>query len=426
MKKTPLITFLFFTILLNGLQALADEPSCQLDLQNQQWTISHCIGGEVHPASMENFVHALRAALEMPKDFSAVIKREPRYYGANKMSYQLRRQTSLLLQAHEASNHLQRLIEEGPWDQVTKSRWLKTAQSIRNKAMKSFNQTDFLRQHNELVKQVLNKIQKSKNLHAQWPIGQAPSVLAGIFASKIFASGDFPLDMKTVPAGSYTVGTSASEPRPFKDETERKVDLKAAFTIQADLFTQAQWFHLVGSNPSQFKNLASCPESHTVEMSTELCPDYPVENVSAKDVQWALQILNSSGGPTYHLPTEEEWEIAARAGASTIYWFGDDTKALDENIYYESNANEQTHKVSSKKRNPWGLGDSSGHVWQMTSDKKDSEDSYKVPPHTDLYLVKGGSWTGAARIVRPETRLGIGTEERYSNVGFRLAGEAKP
>ncbi len=154
----------------------------------------------------------------------------------------------------------------------------------------------------------------------------------------------------------------------------------------------------------------------------------PVEQVSWNDVQEFIKKLNEKEGTNkYHLPSEAEWEYAARAETATRYSFGDDESKLDDYAWYESNSGSKTHEVGQKKPNPWGLYDMHGNVWEWVQDNW--HDSYKDAP-TDgsswengsgyFRVIRGGSWRNSAVGCRSANRTDRDQCARNYFLGFRL------
>jgi formylglycine-generating enzyme required for sulfatase activity len=125
------------------------------------------------------------------------------------------------------------------------------------------------------------------------------------------------------------------------------------------LVTQKQWRAIMGNDPSFFK---SCGEN---------CP---VEQVSSGDVQDYIRTLNQRSGKNFRLPTEAEWEFAARSGGKKEKWAGTNDQAeLGAYAWYSANSGSETHPVGLKKPNGLGLYDMTGNVWEWASDWDDEE-----------------------------------------------------
>ena len=162
----------------------------------------------------------------------------------------------------------------------------------------------------------------------------------------------------------------------------------------------------------------------------------PVVCVSWQDARAYISWLNSRvpqpastpGDGPYRLPSESEWEYAARAGTTTRFWWGDDDGAADDHAWYKGNSGGQTHPVGSKPANSFGLYDMAGDVWQWTEDCY--ADSYANAP-TDgsaaeagnacLRVDRGSSWLYPAWLLRSATRERNPADYRDGIMGFRLA-----
>jgi formylglycine-generating enzyme required for sulfatase activity len=173
----------------------------------------------------------------------------------------------------------------------------------------------------------------------------------------------------------------------------------------------------MGTNPSLFK-----------------CDARPVEQVSWNDVQDFLRKLNArNDGYRYRLPTEAEWEYAARAGTTVPYGGSGN---LDAIAWYAGNSAGQTHPVGQKQPNAWGLYDMLGNVWELVQDLYDQA-YYKVSPAVDpigpengyRHVMRGGSFGGEGREASPPLsfrRGGIDVELTIgvAGFGFRCVREA--
>lgn len=190
--------------------------------------------------------------------------------------------------------------------------------------------------------------------------------------------------------------------------------------------TQAQWRAIMGSDPLNLYNIG--------------CDQCPVEGVSWNEIQGFIQKLNDKTGKKYRLPTEAEWEYAARggqAGKQHNYLYSGSNN-IDEVAWYRDNyskdntsgAQKSTHPVGGKKANELGLYDMSGNVWEWVED--DYHNSYTGRPtngsawvnnqRDSRRVIRGGSWSRNAAVVRVANRSNnFESESRLGNVGFRLA-----
>lgn len=221
-----------------------------------------------------------------------------------------------------------------------------------------------------------------------------------------------------IPAGSFIMGSPANEPDRKDDETQHRVTISKPYYMMTTEVTQGQWRAVMGSNPSKIKNCGD---------------DCPVEQVSWDDAREFIRRLNAKEGTNrYRLPTEAEWEYAARAGSKTAYCFGDKISSLDSYAWYSDNFGYKTHPtqpVGQLKPNSWGLYDMHGNVWEWCQDIY-SERAYDILPARDpIYkgqgsdrVLRGGSWFSFARSCRSADRGGNEPGCRSDLLGFRLAG----
>ncbi|MGK0443073.1 MAG: sulfatase activating formylglycine-generating enzyme [Pseudohongiellaceae bacterium] len=227
------------------------------------------------------------------------------------------------------------------------------------------------------------------------------------------------LQFVVIPAGTYQRGSNDG------DSTEQPVERVniASFKLLKYEVTQKQWQAVMGDNPSSFKDCgANCP----------------VEGVSWDNIQKFIQKLNQCTGQYYRLPSEAEWEYAARAKGNTKYSWGNSISCnkaqydggegsacyyLDSNGHYRGTA-----KVGSFSPNDFGLYDMHGNVWEWVQDCY--HDSYRVAPSTNKAwgsgncaerVLRGGSWKDVPYNLRSAVRFWTLASYRPISGGFRLA-----
>jgi len=242
--------------------------------------------------------------------------------------------------------------------------------------------------------------------------------------------GDFSnslgMTFKLVPAGMFMMGSlSTTDPNAKGYEMpQHQVNISRSFYMQTTEVTQGQWKAVMGVNPSYF---STCGDN---------CP---VEKVSWDDVQVFITKMNQRGEGTYRLPTEAEWEYAARAGSTTAFAKGDITQpycspvdaTLDAIGWYCGNAGSQTHPVQGKQANVYGLYDMHGNVWELVEDDWHSNytsaptngSAWVNSPRGSYRVVRGGSWDFFSQTCRSANRSSSSPGYRGSSVGFRLVRE---
>lgn len=224
-------------------------------------------------------------------------------------------------------------------------------------------------------------------------------------------------------AGEFDMGSPTREKRrKLWESPVHRVTIEKPFYLGMYPVTQEQWQKVMGNSPSYFKG-----EKH------------PVENVSWNEIQVFFRKLNSldnadGNDRIYRLPTEAEWEYAARAGAATAYFFGDDESKLTEYAWFLENSGLETHPVGLKKPNPWGLYDIYGNAGEWVQDEYHI--SYKGAPtdgrawensfpsvSTPVRIRRGGGWNGNAGCCRSAERLFAAQDKRLNSLGFRAVRE---
>jgi formylglycine-generating enzyme required for sulfatase activity len=215
-----------------------------------------------------------------------------------------------------------------------------------------------------------------------------------------------------IPAGEFWMGSPEGEGH--DDERPRHRVRLPAFLMDQHPVTAGQFADFCG----QTRRPAPEQPSYSAQ-------DHPVVNVSWQD---ARDYCAWAGG---RLPTEAEWERAARGGTQTRYYFGDDESLLGEYAWFRGNSGRQTHPVAGKAPNPFGLYDMHGNVWEWVADWFDPDYYAKSPeegprgPETGRYRVlRGGSWSLFDVLCRCAARNRLLPELKGLNLGFRGARDA--
>ena len=227
-----------------------------------------------------------------------------------------------------------------------------------------------------------------------------------------------------IPAGRFMMGSPPNEPERSDDETQHEVILTKDFFMQTTEVTQGQWKAVMGNNPSYFK---ACGE------------DCPVESVSWNDTQNFIQKLNQMENGHYRLPTEAEWEYAARAGTTTPFAFGNclNTDHANYNGNYPlANCPKGVYRsttvtAGSLQANAWKLYDMHGNVYEWCSDWYSSYSSTAVvdpvgPTKGSGRVIRGGFWNSGARYCRSANRNYGSPGSTSGSLGFRLVFRLPP
>ena len=237
-------------------------------------------------------------------------------------------------------------------------------------------------------------------------------------------TNEYGMTFVLIKAGTFLMGSPADELERDSDERQHQVKLTKDYYIQTTEITQGQWQAVMGSNPSSFKKCGN---------------NCPVESVSWLDLQEFIKnINNKKSSYIYRLPTEAEWEYAARAGTKTPFAFGNCLSTDDANYggYPYKNCPKgkyrgQTIPVGTLKSNNWGLFDMHGNVYEWCQDWYGSYSTSTITIEDPIgavdgsyRLLRGGSWDDYARGCRSAVRNGGTPDSRGESYGARLAASS--
>jgi len=245
----------------------------------------------------------------------------------------------------------------------------------------------------------------SENGQSEWTL----NVQKGPQTETITVNG-VTFKMIAVEGGTFTMGcTSEQGGDCWDDESPSHRVTVSDFAIGETEVTQALWEAVMGSNPSNWTG-----------------DNLPVESVSWNDVQTFIQKLNAKTGRHFRLPTEAEWEYAARGGSQSHGYKYSGSNTLGNVAWYDDNSGNRTHPVKTKSPNELGLYDMSGNVWEWCSDWYGSYSSSAQTNPTgsstgSFRVSRGGSWISDARSCRVSYRDDFIPDDRFYYLGFRLA-----
>ena len=221
------------------------------------------------------------------------------------------------------------------------------------------------------------------------------------------------LEMIAVQGGTFTMGCTSEqgEDCSHSEIPTHQVTL-SDFYIGKYEVTQGQWKAIMGNNPSSFKG-----------------DNLPVENVNWNYVQEFIRKLNVQTGKNFRLPTEAEWEFAARGGISSSGYKYSGSNTADDVAWYSENSEKKTHPVGTKSPNELGIYDMSGNVWEWCSDwfgsyNNNAQTDPQGPSSGSYRVFRGGGWSDRAGGTRVSVR-DDGTPGARADFGFRLACSSK-
>lgn len=214
-----------------------------------------------------------------------------------------------------------------------------------------------------------------------------------------------------IPGGCFTMGDGFGDGLPA-ERPLHEVCLDGFYLGKYEV-TQGQWKKVMGTNPSHFKDCGD---------------DCPVENVNWTAAQAFIAELGKLSGHTYRLPTEAEWEYAARSGGTLEKWAGTSSEGrLGEYAWYDANSGDRTRPAGQKRPNALGLYDMTGNVWEWTGDfysetyyQKSPRENPRGPDEGTARVLRGGCWLDRAQDCRTVIRFKFDPVNAFKSIGFRV------
>ena len=215
------------------------------------------------------------------------------------------------------------------------------------------------------------------------------------------------VEMVLIPGGWFDMGAEDGN----EDELPVHRVWVDAFLMDKYEVSQDQYHQLQLSDASRFDGDRLPVEQRTWIDAIRFCNErsYEEELDPCYDEETLECDFEANG---YRLPTEAEWEFAARAGTATRYFFGDDPRRLGQYAWTEDNAGGQTHEVGTRRANPWGLSDMYGNVAEWVHDfygedyyRSSPERNPRGPDQGEYRVVRGGGWRSSAEFIRSSYRI---------------------
>ena len=229
--------------------------------------------------------------------------------------------------------------------------------------------------------------------------------------NKTFTANGVSFTMIYVQGGTFTMGATSEQGSDVESDEKpaHSVTLSSYYIGETEV-TQALWQAVMGSNPSNFTGDSRLP----------------VEQVSWEDCQTFISRLNSLTGQHFRLPTEAQWEFAARGGNRSRGYKYSGSNDIGSVAWYTDNSGSKTHPVKTKSPNELGIYDMSGNVWEWCQDWYGDYSSSSLTNPTgassgSYRVFRGGCWYYSARFCRSSKRSGNTPSSRFSNLGLRLA-----
>ena len=219
-------------------------------------------------------------------------------------------------------------------------------------------------------------------------------------------------EMVFVQGGTFQMGCTSEQGSDCEsDEKPTHQVTLSSYQIGKYEITQWQWREVMGQDPPELKFKG--------------CDDCPVERVSWDDIQQFLKKLNNRTSKNYRLPTEAEWEFAARGGTRSNGYKYSGSNSIGNVAWFTDNSNNKTHPIGQKQANELGIFDMTGNVWEWCSDWYGTYNSAAVSNPTGATkgtarVARGGSWNRYAQCCRVADRNYYAPTIRDSDLGFRV------
>ena len=259
---------------------------------------------------------------------------------------------------------------------------------------------------------VIGTVAGTTTVHVTDNTTGANAVLTVIVSNdEMFTVNGVSFKMVAVKGGTFTMGATAEQGSDaYNNEKPAHQVTLSSYSIGETEVTQALWQVVMGSNPSHF----------TGDLQR------PVEKVSWNDCQTFISKLNQMTGKNFRLPTEAEWEFAARGGKLSQGYKYAGSNIIDDVAWYSSNSSFQTHPVATKAPNELGLYDMSGNVWEWCQDwydfyTSDAQTNPTGPASGSNRVDRGGGWSNNAGFCRLSVRIFNDPTYTNNDRGLRLA-----
>lgn len=220
-------------------------------------------------------------------------------------------------------------------------------------------------------------------------------------------------DLMLMKAGTFNIGATSEmkDITPTEELPMHQVTITKDYYIGKTEVTQELWEAVMGNNPSSIKE----------------GKNLPVVNVTWEDCQKFVKKLSELTGKNFRLPTEAEWEYAARGGEKTHYLQYSGSIYVERVAWYKSNSDYQLHPVGTMDKNELGFHDFSGGVWEWCQDghatypAEAQTDPCVAADSTETYVIRGGGWNSGRSDCRYTARKGFSGKGDNADIGLRLA-----